>query len=435
MSTLTKSFKAIHEAIQNAPVIDAHDHIWPMNRFESPMTVSSLFKHSYLAWSMRLSDGSPNGMAIRPAPAFEDNSWEALQAIIKKVNLSSFYWTLLRGLAELYELPGNELTKDSWEKLSLKLEENYRNPAWMSQVLDRANIKAVIYDLHFEPGNWETPEPRLFPSLKISSSLAAFHPEALDFEGYNLIRDWASYFDIWVDSLKDLEDLIEKVLDKNIQAGAHSLKSPIAYERSLAIGPGSREKASQIFGTPEDRISLEDRLAFGDYIIRYYLEQARERNLVFQVHTGMARLNDSNPMLLTTVLGQYPDVIFDLFHGGYPWMHEIGGLAKNYPNVRLNLAWLPQISIDAAVSTLKEWLQVIPQNDRIVWGGDCWTMEEMFGALLAGKHVIARALADFADEGYIGIDDAILTARNILFQNGIDIYHLESGQHKLVNTA
>ena len=76
----------------------------------------------------------------------------------------------------------------------------------------RANITAVIWDPFWKAGTWEVPDPRFYPSLRINSSLIAFHPGASDFENSNLIRDWASHFDVDVGSLQDLEELMDRVL-------------------------------------------------------------------------------------------------------------------------------------------------------------------------------------------------------------------------------
>jgi uncharacterized protein len=422
---LTQNFENIRKAIQDVPVINTHDHLLPYELIHIPMTVMELFRSTYIYRCLRNSDGSGNGIGNRTNWAILDSRWETVQTVVQKVKLTAYYRCLLGGLIELYNLPDTELTLTSYNILSEKLDTNYKNPAWIGQVLDRSNIRTVLWDPYWKPGVWETPDQRVIPSMDISSSLPGFHPGASDYEGTNIIRDWAPYFNLAVDSLQDLEDLIEKILQKNLEAGARSLKSPIAYDRSLAVGPGLRKRAQEIFGTPAEIITPQERIEFGDYIIRLYLEYARQKGLVFQVHTGGARLNDSNPLLMTTLLEQYPGVIFDIFHGGYPWFHEVGALAHNYPNVRLNLSWLHQLSRESAVFALKEWLQVAPQTGRITWGGDVRLVEEMFGSLLMIKYVISRALADLVDDGYINLEDAIETAQNILYQNGKEIYHLE----------
>ena len=156
--------------------------------------------------------------------------------------------------------------------------------------------------------------------------------------------------------------------------------------------------------------------------MRLFLDHAASRHLVAQVHTGLARLNGSNPLLLEPLLRAYPTVTFDLFHGGYPWIHEVAALAHNYPNVRLNLTWLPQLSTEVAVSTLKEWLQIVPQVDRISWGGDCFTGEEAYGSLLALRNVVTRALADLVDVGYLTLEAAMEAAGSVLSNGGAATY-------------
>jgi hypothetical protein len=416
------AYGPLKRALDDAAVFDTHDHLRPPAYFEQPMTVAGLFRNTYLAKATRTADGSPAGMSPRLVPEGETDSWEATRAIVDRVKLTSYYRWLLRGLIELYDLPGTELTAESWEILAAELPRRYRDPGWSAAVLDRARIKAVIWDPFWEPGTWTGHDPRLMPSLRISSSLVAFHPDSNDYGGSNVIRDWAEHFDVDIASLADLELLIDRLIARNIGAGCRSLKSPIAYDRTLATGPGPRRMASRTFGTKPAAVSPAKRRAFGDYIIRFYLDRAREHGLVFQVHTGLARLTGSNPLLLLNLLEEYPGVVFDIFHGGYPWVHEVGALAQNYPNVRLNLTWLPQLSTEAAVLALKEWLQVVPQSDRITWGADCWTVEEMYGALLGAKHVIARALSELVEDDYIGLDDAVSAASSILERGGSSIY-------------
>ena len=200
-------------------------------------------------------------------------------------------------------------------------------------------------------------------------------------------------------TLSGLEQLIDRVIDMNLAAGSRSFKAAIAYDRTLAVDRGrTRRCGAGLRAPPGRRPPLRERKTFGDYIIRFFLDRARELGLVFQVHTGLARLAGSNPLLLEPLLQDFPQVVFDLFHGGYPWVHDVAALAHNHPNVRLNLTWLPQLSTTVAAEALKEWLEVVPQVDRITWGGDCFTPEETYGSLLAAREAIARAMADLVDE-------------------------------------
>lgn len=268
-------------------------------------------------------------------------------------------------------------------------------------------------------------DARLIPSFRINSSLVGFHPAADTSENVNVVRDWAEELGMTVDSLADLEALIDRLLDENIKAGSRSIKSAIAYDRTLQMDPSPRAKAARIFGTSPQRISPADRKLFGDYIIRFCHDRARDRGLVAQAHTGLARLSGSNPLHVEPLLQEFPEVTFDLFHGGYPWIHEVAALAHNHPNVRINLTWLPQLSTEAAAAALREWIQVIPQADRISWGGDCRTGEESYAALLAAKHSVARAFGDLVDDEYFDLGTAIEAATSIFREGGARTYGLE----------
>jgi hypothetical protein len=417
----------LRSAIAASPVVDTHDHLRPLDfiRDELRDGVVGLFRNSYLTRSLRVADGSANGLGPTMEPALERDSWETVSDVVERVRFTSYFRWHMRALEELYDLDGHEMTPAMWEYLSAELPRRHADRTWLATVLDRARIVGIIWDPFWKAGTTDAPDPRCAPSFRINSSVTAFHPDAIDFEGTNLIRSWAAELDIDVTSLSDLEQLIEKLIERNRAAGSRSFKAAIAYDRTLAVDPVPRSEAERIFGRHPDAITAAERKAFGDYIIRHYLDRARDLGLVFQVHTGLARLAGSNPLLLEPLLQDFPTVVFDLFHGGYPWIHDVAALAHNHPNVRLNLTWLPQLSTSLAAETLKEWLQVVPQVDRITWGADCFLAEEMYGSLLAARDAIARALTDLVEEDYLPMEAALAAVRSVLATGGARIYGLD----------
>jgi hypothetical protein len=417
----------LRSAVASTPVVDTHEHLRPLEflRGELRDGVVGLFRNSYLTRCLRTADGSPNGLSRSYEPFLAANTWETVADVTGRVRFTSYYRWLMRGLIELYDLDGPELTPSSWEYLSEELPRRYARDDWLATVLDRARVVGIIWDPFWKAGTTDAPDERCLPSFRINSAVVAFHPSASDFEGSNLIRDWAAEFDLNVSSLTDLEELITRVIERNVRAGSRSLKAAIAYDRSLAVGRAPRADAARVFGRPAETVTAAQRKVFGDYVIRFMLEQARERGLVFQVHTGLARLAGSNPLLLEPLLQEFPEVVFDLFHGGHPWIHDVAALAHNYPNVRLNLTWLPQLSTNLAAEALKEWVQIVPQVDRISWGGDCFTAEEAYGSLLAARDAVSHALADLVADDFLDLDTALLAVRSILATGGASIYRVE----------
>ena len=114
-----------------------------------------------------------------------------------------------------------------------------------------------------------------------------------------------------------------------------------------------------------------------------------ELGLPLQIHTGYLAgiskdLENGRPMKLLDVFQAYPQVQFSLFHGGFPWYQEIGAIAKSYPNVYVDLCWLPVMSRESAVSALHQWLDCVPYT-KFFWGGDCYTVEDAVGSLEYGR--------------------------------------------------
>jgi hypothetical protein len=417
----------LRAAIATSPVVDTHEHLRPLQyvRDELRDGVVGLFRNSYLTRNLRTADGSPNGLGPTSDPPMVTNTWETVRDASERVRFSNYYRWLMRALVELYEIEGPDLTPASWEYLSAELQRRHADGTWLATVLDRAHVVGIIWDPFWKAGTTDAPDRRCAPSFRINSSVVAFHPEASDFEGSNLIRDWSEQLDVDVSSLADVERLIDRVIEMNRAAGSRSFKAAIAYDRTLAVERVSRADAEKAFGRHPDVITPAQQKAFGDYIVRFFAGRARELGLVFQFHTGLARLAGSNPLLLEPLLQDFPEVVFDLFHGGYPWVHDVAAMAHNYPNVRLNLTWLPQLSTTLAAEALKEWLEVVPQVDRITWGGDCFTPEEAYGSLLAARESIARALADMVEEGHLRMDVAMQAVRSVLAAGGARIYGVE----------
>jgi hypothetical protein len=406
------------------PVVDTHEHLRPPEALTLPMTPGRLLRRSYLVRSLRVSDGSPNGVGPNLEVDLEHATWQKVAPVVRRLRGSAYYRWLMAGLTALYDLAEPGLTSDTWDALSDLLPERYGTDGWLTEGLDRAGIEAVIWDPFWKTGEWRTEDRRLYPSFRIDSSLVAFHPRGTDHDGNNLVRDWADRLDIEVARLTDLEALIEAVLEANIAAGCRSLKFAWAYDRPLRIGAADRARAERAMGRAPEHVDANVRRAFEDHVLRHVLDRARDLRLVVQVHTGMARLSGSQPIDLDPLLAEYPAVTFDLFHGGYPWTRESAALAHQHPNARLNLTWLPQLSSEVTVQVVKEWVQVVPQMGRITWGGDCQTIEETYGALLAFRWAASRALGDLVDEGFFPLEDAMAIGADLCGGAGREIYRL-----------
>ena len=95
-----------------------------------------------------------------------------------------------------------------------------------------------------------------------------------------------------------------------------------------------------------------------------------------------------------------------------------------FPNVYLDLVWLPQISREAAVQGLAEMLDCVPYN-KFFWGGDCHFIEESTGSLEFGKSVVAEVLARRVERGLMTEETAKDIAQKIFRDNAIRFFKLQ----------
>jgi uncharacterized protein len=145
-------------------------------------------------------------------------------------------------------------------------------------------------------------------------------------------------------------------------------------------------------------------------------------NLPFQIHTGDARIQGSNPMLLVDYIEANPRTRFILFHGGYPWVGETGAIAARFPNhVWVDSCWLPTISYHMAKRAFHEWLDVMPSS-KILWGADCNHAEGIYGATVMTRRCLAEVLAERVERKELTPEHARTIGRQILRDNALALF-------------
>jgi predicted TIM-barrel fold metal-dependent hydrolase len=164
-------------------------------------------------------------------------------------------------------------------------------------------------------------------------------------------------------------------------------------------------------------------------MFHWIIQKSIHYDLPIQIHTGYLAGNGNNlengkPVKLNNLFLKYPEARFVLFHGGYPWTGEYAALGKMFPNVYLDIVWLPQISREKAVLALDEMLDCVPYN-KFFWGGDCAFIEESVGSLEYGKEVLAEVLASRIERGLLTDDVAFDIVKKVLRENAVEVFNLE----------
>ena len=245
-----------------------------------------------------------------------------------------------------------------------------------------------------------------------------------------------------VHCLADYVEAVRRTLDRVFaEQPVVGLKCGLAYLRSLRFEQVETHAAEQgyhrlcaISHYPGDAgvAQIADR-DLEDYLMHVVLRWADERGAVLQVHTGLQEGNgnlivNANPVLLANLFLEYENVKFDIFHMGYPYMLELSTLAKNFPNVYIDMCWGHIISPTAARQALAEWLDTVPANKISAFGGDFCFVDGVYGHQQLARENVARSLAGKVAEGAFDLDRAKQIARWVFVDNPARLFGLTLGE-------
>ncbi len=192
------------------------------------------------------------------------------------------------------------------------------------------------------------------------------------------------------------------------------------------IGPGDAER---LFRKLRAR-AIEDGEAksLGVWLAHEAIRTAPEHHFVVAIHCGInwevnMDIASQSPMNVVPLLMRYRATSFDLYHGGIPWVREMGVIGNQYPNAHLNLCWSHQGSPAMTECMLGEWIDLVPANKIIGFGGDVSSGPyKVYGALCLARENIARALAARITRGEMSESRAVALCRAWLLENPKRIY-------------
>jgi predicted TIM-barrel fold metal-dependent hydrolase len=418
----TPTYLRIKAALDAVPAIDTHDHLWAFSQLatgpdakgEGAMNLYTLFAHSYYPWFNPLTKRD-RGMSF-------DEWWGRAKNDFANARATSFYRYQLPAFQDLYGIDFDRITDEQARDLDRRITENYRDPKWLYHVItERANIELILVDPSWARLFHRPDYPFTCLVVNITSLVRGFHPSEfrnpLD-DPYKFARDHG----LRVESLGDYLTVLDRLVADAKERGAACLKQVLAYQRTLEFRNVPKERAKRIFDRPRSELTPDEIRDFEDFIMWRIVELCAKYDLPLQIHTGQARIQGSNPMLLVDMIEANPKTKFILFHGGFPWVSETGAIVMRHAShVWVDSVWLPTLSYTLAKRAFHEWLEVMP-SDRIMWGADCHHAEGIYGATEFTRRCIAEVLAEKVDAGDLIEEHALRIGRQILRDNALKLF-------------
>src|SRR5262249_5769439 len=261
------------------------------------------------------------------------------------VRAVSFYRYQAVALKDLYGVDFDTITDEQAADLDRRIFRNYLTKDWLFEVVTRkANIELMFNDPYWARLDFRTDSPSGVLVLNVTPLPRGFHPS--EFRS----KDDAPYAfakanGLPAGSLAEYLAVLDRLFAAAREKGAVCLKTTLAYERGLDFAPVPGERAARVVGRPRSELSPAEVKEFEDFVMWHLVGLSAKHGLPFQIHTGDARIQGSNPMLLVDLIDANPKTKFVLFHGGYPWVGETGAIAMKYPTrVWVDSCWLPTIS-------------------------------------------------------------------------------------------
>jgi predicted TIM-barrel fold metal-dependent hydrolase len=427
----------IKSEVKKISIVDTHEHIMSeAERNEYAVDFSYLFGH-YNSSDL-VSAGMPPRLmeAVRlpmhryrvafvkrtrarrfiPTPEREDMSleerWQAMEPFWEAIRNTAYAKSTLIAARELFGI--DDLNRDTYIHLSQAIADS-RRPGWYRYVMkEKAGIAVSILDAQATDVDRE-----LFaPVMRMDHFIAVQSRPEL---GY-LEEETGTA----IHSLDDLVKAMQMVMEKYQANGAVGIKSALAYQRTLQYDKVSRHEAETAFNRIASHLgeglSWLEAKPLQDYMMHQVIRVAIELELPLQIHTGLQEGNEniitnSNPTHLINLFIEYREAKFDLFHGGYPYIHEWATLAKTFANVYADLCWMYIISPEIGRCLLHELIETVPGNKIMAFGGDSITVEMAYGHSRMARQAVTRVLSEKVSEGYMKEDEAVILARRMLRDN------------------
>jgi predicted TIM-barrel fold metal-dependent hydrolase len=421
----SNAFTALRREIATIPVIDTHEHLPnEADRLKQSVDFYTLFSH-YCAGDLVASGAPADTMAKLgdpnvPAP----EKWALFEPWYRYVADGSYARCAHLAMQRFYRVDRLASVKDA-EKLTERIRAANKPGLYRKVLKDACGIVTGL-------NNGGTGVDReFFTPVRFVSELAEVG--ALD-----RIRAVEKESGRACTSLARYVQAIGDILEAEKARGLKGVKLGFAYTRPLHFASVPAADAERVFNRVFDEsqgwraacLGYDETRPLQDYLVHQLAALAGDLDLTAVFHTGIQagnenHLDNGRPERLWNLLRRYRKTRFDIFHIGLPWVEEAGMLAKYFPHVWVDFAWAHAISPEIAARALKIYVDMVPRNKVLGFGGDYAVVEKVYGHLELARDNIARALAGKVAEGALDPARAVAWARALLHDNPIAAYKLD----------
>ena len=407
------------ERFRAMPAVDAHEHL-PAEReyVKAPVDALSVYSQ-YTRLPMIASGLSPNDWAHVHDPEIPvKERWRLAEPYVARISHTSFARVAQITLEHFWG--ARELRDDNVESLSERIAAEHKPGIYREVLAKHCGISSMLNQDASTDYTNELDAYRDKDMLEPVFSLMAVDPP----ENLRLGRLGGETGFV---SVEGYLEWAQARLETLAVGGAVAFKTA-----ALPYRTSSREAAVRAF---EERIRNEGACLRPDepgpvlsYMHEELLKSAGKLGIPVAVHTGFwGDFRLLNPTHMIPVIQQHPEIHFDLFHTGVPYVRETGIMAVNFANVSVNMCWAHSINEAMARSALDEYIDQLGTDKIIAFGGDVrWFVHKTYGHLELARRNVARVLAGRIAQRLMDVEEATRIAGAWFYDNPMRVYGLES---------
>ena len=415
---------ALAEVIARTPLCDTHEHLRTEAEYVNggPDIVQSLFDN-YVMTDLTVAGAAPAALAALRDAANPDvrgrvaGIWPAWQAV-----RHTGYGEAVRLIArEVYGL--EELTPQAVEAAQPRHAALRRPGERLRLLRDVARLDHVQTDDFVWPCRPDASGPDFFFYDLSWWSFSCGIPD---------LAALAQETGIEVTDLDTLRAGMRGLFEKYAGA-AIAIKTQHAYERTLEWHPRTDAEAAAALETYRrdgSQMSEADKLCLGDWCLARGVELGIEYDLPFKIHTGIYAGAGRFPIKripaghLWELLATYPAARFVLMHTAYPYSDELVALAKDSPNVYVDLCWAWSVDPYSTRDFVRRCLHAVPANKLFVFGGDTFWPTAAVAYAHQARRWLARTLQAEVDEGLMTEGEALALVPRLMQLNQYDCFRV-----------
>ena len=444
-------FEKLEKEVFRIRMIDTHEHMQKeKNRIKSEVDPIKTFLGQYVS-----SDLISSGMSYEELSTITNDKmsleerWKQLSPYWDNVQNTGYSKSIRIAVKDLYGI--DRLDERTIKELARKMKQRNRGGLYRWVLKEKAGIDMALNDAILKTKGYDfwnvmPVEKTIDVDRDLFVPVHRFH----DFIFVTERTDLDSLSRRLQNPIHSLEDLIKafRMEFERLSSRIYAIKIWMAYRRSIFFEKVTYAEAERVFNeifkqesfkrldvsgirlTIPEGIAFQEAKPLQDFMVHEMIRLAIKHRLPIQIHTGFHEGNEniisnSNPLNLVNLFTEYKEAKFDIFHGGYPFLDETAALVKNFPNVYVDLCWLHLLAPSVARRVLHEWLDLLPSNKILGFGGDYVFVEGSYGHSVIARKNTASVLKSKLEEKSMTLDEAKTIARKLLRDNAIDLFFSE----------